>query len=471
MRRFVLACLTASLAAAAPSLAQNAWDETSPSLKMIDYRPEGWLFEDELFAVLDAGEALFEAKFTILDGAGRPNATQAPLPNRPRSLLTNGFSRTSGPDASACSSCHNDPVTGGAGDFTTNVFTSSGFANAVFDSTDPELSNERGTNHLFGAGLLELLAREMTQDLHAIRDKALVEANAKSRPLEYKLETKGVSFGSLVALPGGLIDPSGIEGVDHDLVVKPFTQKGTIRSLRQFTVNALNHHSGMQADERFSVRWTGTDDFDEDGYTGEITDGQVSALVAWQATLAPPTQRDDLPEDWQAAATTGEALFKSFGCQSCHMTALPLNSLDFHDPGPFDGAGTLGAKDVERVAVYDLSLMDWAETLEKNEAGQFMVPLFGDLKRHLMTDADVNRLGNERVVQGFVDTNVFITAELWGIGSTAPYGHRNDITTLDEMILAHGGDARASRDQYEAASQDEQSAIIAFLKSLVIQHD
>ena len=58
MKRFVLACLTASLAAAAPSLAQNAWDETSPSLKMIDYRPEGWLFEDELFEVLEQVEMI-----------------------------------------------------------------------------------------------------------------------------------------------------------------------------------------------------------------------------------------------------------------------------------------------------------------------------------------------------------------------------------------------------------------------------
>ena len=46
--------------------------------------------------------------------------------------------------------------------------------------------------------------------------------------------------------------------------------------------------------------------------------------------------------------------------------------------------------------------------------------LFGDLKRHRMTDTEINGFGNERVVQGFVDTNVFTTTELWGIGSTAP---------------------------------------------------
>ena len=148
---------------------------------------------------------------------------------------------------------------------------------------------------------------------------------------------------------------------------------------------------------------------------------------------------------------------------------MPLESLDFHDPGPLDGAGTLNARDVARTAIYDLTHMSWAADLERDAQGRVLVPLFGDLKRHRMTDTEVNRLGNERVVQGFVDTNVFITTELWGVGNTAPYGHRNDITTLDEIIRAHGGDSRGARDLYVGASADQQSSIIAFLKTLVIK--
>ena len=86
-----------------------------------------------------------------------------------------------------------------------------------------------------------------------------------------------------------------------------------------------------------------------------------------------------------------------------------------------------------------------------------------------MTDRSVGELGNEFLSQEFVDRTIFITAELWGIETTAPYGHRNDITTLDEMIRAHGGDARPSRDKYIAASNDEKSSVIAFLRSLVIE--
>ena len=64
--------------------------------------------------------------------------------------------------------------------------------------------------------------------------------------------------------------------------------------------------------------------------------------------------------------------------------------------------------------------------------------------------------------------DVFITAELWGIGSTAPYGHRGDLTTLEEAILAHGGDAAGSRKAYSDLSEDDRQSVIAFLRSLEI---
>ena len=72
--------LLGALGLAPAAVAQNIWDETTAALSQPAEMPEGWQFEDDLFALLDLGEALFEAKFTALDGAGRPNATQAALP-------------------------------------------------------------------------------------------------------------------------------------------------------------------------------------------------------------------------------------------------------------------------------------------------------------------------------------------------------------------------------------------------------
>ena len=96
------------------------------------------------------------------------------------------------------------------------------------------------------------------------------------------------------------------------------------------------------------------------------------------------------------------------------------------------------------------------------------MPLFGDLKRHVIADQQVATLGNELLSQRFVERNVFMTTELWGVASTDPYGHRGNLTTLSEVIDAHGGAARASRDQWQALDSHEKSELIAWLKTLVI---
>jgi hypothetical protein len=427
----------------------------------------GKLGRETLDRLVDRGEKLFTAKFTELDGAGRTMATQAIIPTKRKRPPDNQFQRIAGMDANACSSCHSVPVPGGAGDFTVNVFVNEGFVNADFDTVDPQFSNERNTNHLMGAGLVELLAREMTADLHAIRRDTLKQARTTGEPVTAALETKGISFGRITAEPDGILDLHQIEGVDTDLVIRPFSQKGVMTSLRQFGVNAMNQHHGMQATERFGTRWTGEDDFDEDGHADELSEGDISALVAWQATLPPPVV--ETPDDpaWQAAAAKGSAMFDEIGCNSCHIRALPLDSLEFADPGPYDAAGTLRGGEIEG-AVYDLSLTDWAKTLQRDDRGRYLVPTFGDLKRHVITDRQVADLGNELLGQRFVERNEFQTAELWGLASTAPYGHRGDFTTLDGVIRAHGGAARASRDAYVECAEEDRSALIAFLKTLVI---
>jgi len=448
--------------------APEPWAETAMPAPLQGSHYEGELIASHLQEFLEHGEQLFDARFTTLDGAGRPMATQAIIPPKRKRAPRTTFSRTAGLDANACSSCHNVPAIGGAGDFSVNVFVSEGFVQEDFDTTDPQFSNERNTNHLFGAGLVELLAREMSIDLRQQRTQALQLARSSGTDVTHELSSKGVSFGSLLAMPDGTLDTRGVQGIDQDLVIRPFSHKGVMTSIRQFTINALNHHHGMQAEERFGKRWTGEADFDADGHDTEITDTHLSALVAWQASLRPPAQK--IPENprWQAAAAQGEAMFSQIGCNSCHLPYLPLESLNFHDPGPLDAAGTLRMNESTQ-RVYQLALLDWADTLDRDEQGRYKVPLFGDLKRHTIADQQVAALGNELLSQRFVERNVFMTTELWGVASTAPYGHRGDMTTLAQVIESHGGQARSSRDAWLELNPSEQSSIIAFLKTLVIE--
>ncbi len=459
------ACLLAAGAALGGS-----WDErVFPPGSHVDFDAAAASGPSALPALIERGRELFKAKFTTADGAGRPKATQAIIPTKRKSGVNPSFSRTSGPDSNSCFGCHNDPIEGGSGDDVANVFVSEGFESAQFDNIDPSFSSERHTIALMGAGLIELLAREMTADLQAIRADAVKQACASGKDARADLVSKGVRFGWIVAHPDGIVDLDSVDGVDSDLIVRPFSRKGVFTSLRQFTINALNIHHGMEASERFGVRWTGTHDFAESGVPDAITAGDVSALVAFQATLPPPTVKADLPDDWRAAGAEGARQFDAIGCPSCHVKTLPLKSMVFTDPAPYDTAGTLRSGEVKKPIVVDLSSLPFAKTLQKNDKGEWLIPLMSDLKRHLVVDEQVNALGNELQAQRFVERDVFLTPRLWGVGSTSPYGHNGSFRMIDEIIAAHGGDARFSRDQYLALAPAEREAVVAFLRSLVIE--
>ena len=420
--------------------------------------------------VIEAGRRLFSARFTRLDGAGRPAATAAEVPTRRPVGAVPDMLRTSGPDASACAGCHNQPAAGGAGDFVANVFVAPQDIEYDFDSIAPDLSMERGTVAVNGAGLLELLAREMTAELWGQRDQAVAQARESGGEVRVALSAKGVSFGWLIAHPDGIVDTDGVEGIHPDLIVKPFGQKAVTISLRQFSVTAFNQHHGMQPAERFGPRWTGEADFDRDGQADELTEGDITAAVLFQATLPPPARLQPEHPALRAAATRGEALFLEIGCGSCHVPELAVDSAVFVEPGPYNPAGTLRAQDGAGMVAVDLAAL-WGDRVELTADGGVIVRAYTDLKRHQIADPQTPFFANERITQNFVARDRFRTAPLWGVGSTAPYGHRGDLGTLAEAIAHHGGEAAAVREAFGALPETDQAAIIEFLKSLRIPED
>ena len=87
-----------------------------------------------------------------------------------------------------------------------------------------------------------------------------------------------------------------------------------------------------------------------------------------------------------------------------------------------------------------------------------MKDLLTDFKRH-----DVGPKFYERNWDGTVQT-MFMTRPLWGVGSTAPYGHDGRSMTLDDVILRHGGESQVSRDAYAALSSRKSAALQAYLE-------
>ncbi len=429
---------------------------------------------EELF---QHGQIVFEARFNALDGQGRPRTTGSGAPREPTQPA---FIRTSAPDANSCQGCHFQPRTGGAGEFASNVFVMAQERDPVVGNVTSQDSDERGSPALMGIGAIELLAREMSVELIAIREIASQRAKKSDVPVRLPLRAKGISFGTILVFPDGRVDPAGIDGVDWDLVVRPFHQKGAVVSIREFTNTALNHHHGMQTTERFGENA----DPDGDGKVNELTVGDVTALTVFQAALSIPGRL--LPDDafMRKAAERGERLFNQVGCAACHIPAIILDNPIFTEPGPFNPIGNYGRDGQTKRFAFDLTRDGPAPRLERLADGRAVVRAYTDLKRHDLNDNEYSHFANERISQGTLAGNAtgasftqpplprptrqFLTRRLWDVGNTGPYGHRGDLTTLTEAIHFHGGEGRASRDAFFALPEADRATVIEFLNTLCV---
>ena len=434
--------------------------------------------------LIEHGEMLFTASFNRLDGAGRPTRTGDERFRQRRDGIES-FNRISGPDSNACSGCHNLPATGGGGDNVANVFSMSQRFDFVdfndqmeFDfRTDLEdrlqyeqedefaltlqnVGNERNTIGMFGSGFVELLAREITRELLAQEQATIEEAKKSGWPVRREISAKGIDFGAITAHPNGFVYTSEVEGVDGDLIVRPFIQKGVTTSLREFTNDAMLHHHGIENYERVGAYV----DRDGDGVVNELTPGDVTALVAFMATLRAPIPQ--LPEnpDQRAIVDHGRQKFVEIRCAVCHVPELPLESLIFTEPNEFNVGRDLRPDAVD--AVLEIDLSEFASELETDENGHYLIPVFSDLRRHDMGEDDV--LDNEEIVQAGVPTEDWMTRRLWGFFSEPPFLHNGRATLISDAIKAHGGDAQGARNRFLNLSQTDQEALIAFLKTLTI---
>ncbi len=432
--------------------------------------------------IFDHGERLFVARFNTCDGAGRPESTgggdKRAVPmfseeGEPVTAAQVAKLRTSAPDSDACAGCHNQPEAGGAGDFVANVFVLAQTFDPVTLSVSPLRGNSRNTLGMHGAGPIEMLAREMTADLRA--QFAALPAQAGT----YTLTTKGVDFDVEIDSAKNVLEA---EGIDHDLIIKPFHQAGKVVSLREFSNNAMNHHHGMQAEERFDLNPAkGFDpDHDGDGHLRELTIGDQTAISVWQAALATPTQVLPWRKEDREQIRYGEEVFSDIGCTSCHVPSMVLDSRDFVEPNPYNPPGTCNNQGALAGLCpdysFDMTRLGDKPRLEKGPNDTAIVRAYTDLKRHNLCDdpgpGAIRWFCNEQLAQGRPDqdgkpgTEFFLTRKLWDVGNTAPYGHRGDVGTITEAILLHGGEGRASRDAFEARSTADQRALVAFLKTL-----
>ena len=61
-----------------------------------------------------------------------------------------------------------------------------------------------------------------------------------------------------------------------------------------------------------------------------------------------------------------------------------------------------------------------------------------------------------------------VTEPLWGVGTTAPYGHDGRSVNLDAVIRRHGGEAERVTRNYRRLDENSRAMVIEFLQSLVL---
>jgi hypothetical protein len=139
------------------------------------------------FRAIRRGRQLFQRKFTKSEGLG-PIAGDGSGNVGTTLAIGAGF-------ADSCASCHRRPRG------------SAGFGGDVVTRPD-----SRDAPHLFGLGLKEMLADEITAELRQIRSQAMAQASNSNAPVTRALVSKGISYGNIQAFPNGSVDTSRVQG-------------------------------------------------------------------------------------------------------------------------------------------------------------------------------------------------------------------------------------------------------------------
>ena len=204
------------------------------------------------------------------------------------------------------------------------------------------------------------------------------------------------------------------------------------------------------------------DDPDDDGISNEIPTSLVDFMEFYLLNYFKPGTGEQTVQ-----MATGRATFKEIGCAACHVPNLTIN----HDRRVADVETVFNPEQGVFNRLFSTASGRFVETsdgsgnptLKQPSGGPFVVRnIFTDFKRH-----DLGAAFHERDYDGTVRTR-FLTTALWGVGSTAPYGHDGRSINLTEVILRHGGEAQAARNRFAELGPGEARKLLDFLGSLII---
>ena len=210
-----------------------------------------------------------------------------------------------------------------------------------------------------------------------------------------------------------------------------FSRKAQVSTLLQQSVEAYHQDMGITSDflpqENLNPQ-AGADGSSADAADDpEVSAATVQAVLAYLRMLAPPA-----PGEETAGRARGRDLFGEIRCAACHVPELRT--------GP------------NRV----------------NALSNKPVPLYSDLLLHDMGE----ELADDRS-DGSADGREWRTAPLWGLrimreflDGEAFLLHDGRALSVEEAILAHGGEAEGARKAFEGLSAEDRAALLDFVESL-----
>ncbi len=204
-------------------------------------------------------------------------------------------------------------------------------------------------------------------------------------------------------------------------VLGRFGWQGASTSVRVQTTTAFAREMGITSADHPSDDRTQAERGDgkrPEPASAQVSDEELSALVAFQRTLLAPES------PISNAGTAGPRLFSELGCSACHLASLPTPS-----------AGSI----------------------------------------HPYTDLLTHNLGVEMADEDVTGTKVISrwrTAPLWGLGyrrrENTHFGllHDGRARTAEEAILWHGGEAAVTRRRFADLGPRSRGLLLSWLDSL-----
>jgi CxxC motif-containing protein (DUF1111 family) len=293
--------------------------------------------------------------------------------------------------------------------------------NYSFSSGTPEKFSARIAPQLVGLGLLEAIPEEAIL--------ALADVNDEIAPFGISGKTQ-----------------SSIDPLTQEVRLGRFGWKAATSSIKHQVSAALNNDMGVMTSVLNSPD-CGSAQLarNECGNAQqELSDEHLNNLTKYIALLGVRAQRGlDEPQ-----VQLGQALFSDIGCADCHTPTFQTSL--YH---PFSEL-----RDQTIHPYTDMLLHDMGEGLadnlgEGNATGAEWrtTPLWGIGLSACVTGGVINPIGG----QG----NEICTP-------VHSYLHDGRARTIDEAILWHGGESSSSKIKYEALSDSEEEALLAFLKAL-----